>query len=73
MSSKFILTQSVGQHLCEKYECQFNFYQGKAINQIVFNRKKEKATLAAKDIAVLVEDIEYLKRYYSHKNNHGKE
>lgn len=66
--SNFILTQSAREHICRKYDCGFNFYQAKSINQVVYNRRREEVTLAAKDIAVFVEDTEYLKRYYSSKN-----
>lgn len=73
VTSNFILTQSAREHICRKYDCGFNFYQAKSINQVVYNRRREEVTLAAKDIAVFVEDTEYLKRYYSSKNALGKD
>lgn len=73
VACNFILTQSARKHICRKYDCRFNFYQAKSINQIVFNRRSEEVTLAAKDIAVFVEQTEYLKRYYSSKNTAGRD
>jgi hypothetical protein len=60
-----MITQPAVDILFKKYDNRFNFYFTKPINHIIYNRKTEDATITAKDIAVLVEDIEYLKRYYS--------
>lgn len=39
LNCSFILTQSVNEHLCQKYTVSFNFYQVRSINHIVFNHK----------------------------------
>jgi hypothetical protein len=71
-SSNPKLTKPVTVLLFRKYDLPFNFYLTRPINHIVHHRRAEPPTILAKDIAVLVEDIEYLKRYYSAKTPQGK-
>lgn len=61
--SNFLITQSEWP-IPNKYDTQFNFYLTKPINHIIYNRTSELSTILSKDISILVEDIEYLKRYY---------
>jgi hypothetical protein len=70
--SNLKLTKPVAWLLFRKYDSPFNFYLTRPINHIVHNSKSEPATLTAKDVAVLVEDIEYLKRYYCARTLQGK-
>lgn len=63
-SSNLKLTKPVAFVLFRKYDLPFNFYLTRPINHIIHNRTAQPPTILAKDIAVLVEDIEYLKRYY---------
>lgn len=54
-----------------KYDTHFNFFFAKPISEIVFNQTSN-ATLNFKDIIVVAENNEYLKRIYRVRNAAGR-
>lgn len=70
--SNFNLTQSAAEHLFDKYSQKCCFFKAKDINRLIFGEKCEKRVIDFKDVLVVAQEIEYLKRYYQAKNSQGK-
>ena len=67
-----MLRRSVRQQLHQKYHLQFNFNLIKYINEIVQNETNTLSTILYKDLVILSDRNEYLKRMYHLKNTYGR-
>lgn len=72
LASNLTLIKLVKGIISRKYDTTFNFYSAKHINNIVYNKQTD-TNLNFKDILTLIEDTEYLKRYYCTVNKQKKE
>lgn len=62
----------MSEQLFQKYDTKFNFFFAKPVTEIIFNQTSAMATLEFKDIIILAESSEYLKRMYRTRNAAGR-
>ena len=62
----------MSRNLRYKYDNEFNFFQIKPINEILYDRIYKVSTLYYKDMVVWIDGNEFLKRVYFLRNSAGR-